>query len=98
VLCFSGGVWETSVGVKEHAMPAFELAKRYKSPIHKLLRFFERSRDRWKAKCQAAKARVKRLQSHTAKLLGSRQRWKELAQQRAREIEELRRELETLKT
>jgi len=79
-------------------MLAVELAKRYKSPIHKLLRFFERSRDGWKAKCQAAKARVKRLQSHATKLSGSRQRWKELARQRAREIEQLRRELETLKT
>ena len=38
-------------------MLAVELAKRYKSPIHKLLRFFERSRDGWKAKCQAAKPR-----------------------------------------
>lgn len=35
----------------------------YKSPRHKLLRFFEKSRDQWKAKCLSAKATVKRLQN-----------------------------------
>jgi DNA repair exonuclease SbcCD ATPase subunit len=35
----------------------------YKSPRHKLLRFFEKSRDQWKAKCIDAKATVKRLQN-----------------------------------
>ena len=35
----------------------------YKSPVGKLVRFFEDSRDRWKAKSQAAKVEVKRLQN-----------------------------------
>jgi chromosome segregation ATPase len=35
----------------------------YKSPRHKLLRFFEKSRDQWRAKCTRAKATVKRLQN-----------------------------------
>jgi hypothetical protein len=35
----------------------------YKSPRHKLLRFFEKSRDQWKVKCLEAKATVKRLQN-----------------------------------
>ena len=35
----------------------------YKSPRHKLLRFFEKSRDQWKAKCLSAKVTVKRLQN-----------------------------------
>ncbi len=78
-------------------MPAVQVERKFKSPVHKLLPFFERSRDGWKQKCKAAKSRVKRLQSRTAKLLHSRQRWKELAQQRAREVEQLRRELETQK-
>ena len=38
-------------------------AKAYKSPLKKLVRFFEQSRDGWKAKSQAAKANVKRLQN-----------------------------------
>jgi chromosome segregation ATPase len=37
--------------------------KTYKSPLRKLARFFEHSRDRWKAKSQEAKAKVKRLQN-----------------------------------
>lgn len=79
-------------------MPAIEIEKRHKSPVHKLLPFFERSRDGWKQKCRAAKSRVKLLQNRTAKLVRSRQQWKELAQQRAQEIAQLRRELEGPKT
>ena len=79
-------------------MPMVEFERKYKSPIHKLLPFFERSRDGWKEKCRAAKSRIKRLQSWTAKLVRSRQRWKDLAQQRAGEIQQLRRELEAQKT
>ena len=36
-------------------------AKSYKSPQRKLVRFFEKSRDQWKAKCLGAKTSVKRL-------------------------------------
>jgi hypothetical protein len=43
----------------------------YKSPRHKLLRFFEKSRDQWKAKCLSAKATVKRLQNRVRFLLKS---------------------------
>lgn len=35
----------------------------YKSPLRKLVRFFEHSRDRWKAKSHADKVKVKRLQN-----------------------------------
>ena len=31
----------------------------YKSPQRKLVKFFQRSRDQWKAKCRGAKAEVK---------------------------------------
>jgi predicted nuclease with TOPRIM domain len=37
--------------------------KTYKSPLRKLARFFEQSRDRWKAKSHEGKAKVKRLQN-----------------------------------
>ena len=33
----------------------------YKSPARKLLPFFKNSRDKWKAKCQAAKYQIKLL-------------------------------------
>jgi len=79
-------------------MPVVEVAgTAYKSPIHKLLPFFERSRNGWKEKCAVAKATVKRLKNQTAKLQRSRQRWKELAKQRGRELQQLQRELEAQK-
>lgn len=35
----------------------------YKSPLRKLVRFFEKSRNQWKAKCREAKKIVKRLEN-----------------------------------
>lgn len=35
----------------------------YKSPIKKLVKFFENSRDSWKTKCQEAKYKVKMLKN-----------------------------------
>jgi hypothetical protein len=64
--------------------------KVYKSPVRKLARFFERSRDQWKAKCQEAKATLKCLKSRVRFLEKSRERWREQA-------EELRRELAQVK-
>jgi len=46
------------------------------SPISKLLRFFYRSRDQWKAKCKAAKGENKSLKYRLAKMTESRDRWK----------------------
>ncbi len=37
--------------------------KVYKSPLRKLVRFFETSRNKWKAKCQAAKYQNKLLKN-----------------------------------
>jgi len=48
----------------------------YRSPIVKLLRFFCRSRDKWKAKCKAAKKENKSLKTRLAKMKESRDRWK----------------------
>jgi len=78
-------------------MPVAEMDKQYKSPVHKLLPFFERSRNGWKKKCKAGKAEIKRLKNKVEKLGRSRQRWKEAAKQHARESERLRRELEAQK-
>lgn len=57
--------------------------KAYTSPQRKLLRFFEKSRDQWKAKCRTAKAKIKRLSNRVRFLEASRARWK----QRACELE-----------
>ena len=32
--------------------------KQYRTPIKKLVKFFEQSRDKWKAKCLEAKQRI----------------------------------------
>ena len=48
----------------------------YRSPLSKLLRFFCRSRDKWKAKCKEAKRENKSLKYRLAKMKESRDCWK----------------------
>jgi len=85
-------------------MSNLQQSKVYKSPVKKLARFFEKSRDRWKAKCRAAKAKVKRLTHRVGFLERSRAHWKsrvkelkqELARTQAAE-QALAREVEALR-
>ena len=63
---------------------------RYSSPPRKLIRFFEKSRDQCKSKCQTAKAPVKRLQNRVRFLERSKAEWKERAQQLEAEVAQLR--------
>jgi hypothetical protein len=79
--------------------------KTYTSPIQKLVRFFERSRDQWKAKCREAKRKLKSLKSRHRVLRKSRDQWREQAQRLRQEIakvkvteRELRAEIDRLKT
>ena len=72
--------------------------KTYRSPQYKLVRFFEKSRDGWKAKCQAAKRKTKALVNNVVALKKSRERWKALARQHRDEVERLRQELEQVKS
>lgn len=78
--------------------------KEYKSPVRKLARFFEKSRDQWKTKCREAKRMIRLLKSRIRFLEKSRDRWR----QRAKEIKqklteaearerELKEEVEALK-
>lgn len=60
----------------------------YRSPISKLLRFFCRSRDKWKAKCKAAKRENKSLKYRLAVMTESRDRWKA-------EVRDIRKNLQT---
>jgi chromosome segregation ATPase len=62
----------------------------YKSPRRKLLRFFEKSRDQWKAKCLEAKATVKRLQNRVRFLEKSKDRLQH-------RVSDLEADVETLK-
>ena len=74
--------------------------KQYKSPRRKLVTFFEKSRDRWKAKCIDAKSMVKRLKNRIRYLESSKNEWKtkaielekELARMKAMENRESKQE------
>ena len=78
--------------------------KTYTSPQRKLVKFFERSRTQWKAKSRAAKPVLKRLgtrvrrlersnaayQHQLAALQTQLAQWQAKQEQRARELEELK--------
>ena len=63
--------------------------KVYRSPVRKLARFFEKSRDQWKAKCREAKAAIKRLKSRVRFLEESRARWKSRVQELEAQVEQM---------
>jgi hypothetical protein len=69
----------------------------FKSPVAKLLRFFQKSRNGWKAKCQQAKERNKHLATQTRAVERSRAAWRRKAELSQRELRGLKRELEALK-
>jgi chromosome segregation ATPase len=78
--------------------------KTYSSPQRKLVKFFERSRDRWKAKSRTAKTVLKRLGTRLGRLERSNAayrdqlavlhtqvaEWQAKHEQTARELEELK--------
>jgi predicted nuclease with TOPRIM domain len=73
-------------------------AKMYKSPDYKLLPFFNRSRDGWKAKAEDRNLRIKRLKNRVAALEESRRKWKEKARTCESRIAALREEIEGQKS
>lgn len=52
----------------------------YKSPLRKLVKFFEQSRDQWKEKYFTKKTQVKQLQNRVRDLEKTKQEWKQKAQ------------------
>ena len=78
-------------------MLVIDEGKTFTSPIPKLVRFFHRSRDGWKEKCQKAKAVLKRSKNEAYALRKSRDGWKELAKQQEQELKQLRSEREEQK-
>jgi hypothetical protein len=69
----------------------------YKSPVSKLLTFFPKSRDRWKAKCQQAKRANKKLANQVRAVEKSREHWKQATQEARQLAAQYQRELEALK-
>jgi hypothetical protein len=62
----------------------------YRSPKHKLVSFFEKSRNKWKQKHGELKAKAKYLANRVSYLTKSKQAWKEkveLLEERIRELE-----------
>jgi hypothetical protein len=62
--------------------------KEYKSPVRKLARFFEKSRDQWKAKCREAKRMIRLLKSRIRFLEKSRDRWRQKAKEQKQKLTE----------
>ena len=65
----------------------------YTTPIRKLARFFQTSRDGWKEKCQEAKKECKKWSNQARAVEKSRDHWKDLARQKEQEIRELKQQL-----
>ena len=70
-------------------MKSIQTGKIYKSPVRKLVHFFEKSRDQWKAKCRAGKAMIKYLKNRVRFLEMSRDRWKRRVKELQREVAQL---------
>jgi hypothetical protein len=68
--------------------------KSYRSPVQKLLRFFERSRDGWKRKCRNGKVTIKRLTNRVRKLEKSRDLWRQRSQEQQEKLRRSREEWE----
>jgi predicted nuclease with TOPRIM domain len=72
--------------------------KTFRSPDYKLLPFFHRSRDGWKAKAQQRNLRIKRLKNKVAAMRESRWKWREKVRAYESRIAELEKELEEQKS
>ena len=69
----------------------------WKTPLKKLARFFERSRDRWKAKYVAKREQYKRMGNQVRAVEKSRVKWRQTAEHAQKQIRELESELEQYK-
>ena len=69
----------------------------WKSPLRKLVRFFQRSRDQWKAKYVAKKQQYKAMSNQARAVEKSRAKWRQIAEQAQRQVRELQHELEQYK-
>jgi len=66
-----------------------EETRKFRSPQHKLVRFFQRSRDNWKQKCMEAKRRCKLLSNQVRAVEKSREYWRAQAEAATRRLDEV---------
>ena len=69
----------------------------WRSPLRKLARFFQRSRDRWKAKYFAKRDQYKLMGNQARAVEKSRAKWREMAELAQTQVRELQQELEQYK-
>lgn len=69
----------------------------YRSPLRKLVQFFERSRDGWKEKYQNLKQRCKQLINQVRAVEKSREHWREIVEDQRRQLKALEEELAAIK-
>ncbi|MFN0053935.1 MAG: hypothetical protein ACKV0T_17285 [Planctomycetales bacterium] len=69
----------------------------FKSPMRKLLAFFQRSRDAWKSKYMALNERCKLLSNQVRAVEKSRQKWRQEAAEAQQLLQQLQQELERVK-
>ncbi len=65
----------------------------YKSPVMKLVRFFQTSRDQWKEKHHEVKAELKLAHNQVRAVEKSREMWRERAEESAQRVRQLEAEL-----
>jgi hypothetical protein len=82
---------------EDDQMESATMDKEYKSPTYKLLPFFRRSRDGWKAKAKHRYRRLRELMKRITALEDSRRKWREKAKTLESHIRALRQELEEQK-
>ncbi len=72
-------------------------AREYRSPVHKLVRFFEKSRNQWKEKSVALRHQLKLAANQVRAVEKSRQQWREKAEQAIAAARAANAELEELR-
>jgi peptidoglycan hydrolase CwlO-like protein len=95
ILCFEATFME------DHVMATAAVGAtvdEFRSPLRKLVRFFQHSRDSWKGKCQDAKKQCKLMGNQVRAVEKSRAEWRSRAEQSEQRVRELEQELAELKT
>jgi hypothetical protein len=68
----------------------------YKSPLRKLVRFFEASRENWKQKCVALRGELKLCKNQVRAVEKSRKHWRQVAEDAAKQAALLEEKLKNL--
>lgn len=69
----------------------------WKSPLRKLVTFFEQSRDRWREKYFTKKEQYKLMGNQARAVEKSRAKWREAAEEAQEQVRQLQQELERYK-